>query len=104
MFSFRKIGFLRSVNPSSLHPPKIIGRHAVPSSLQVFHQFTSHSTRWLRRAHRVEVKGGIACVEPFAGTGRGRPSETESLGLITKFGRGRPLHIHKALPFGAILF
>jgi hypothetical protein len=36
MFSFRKIGFLRSVNPSSLHPPKIVGRHAVPSSLQVF--------------------------------------------------------------------
>ena len=67
-----------------------------------FHQFTSHSTRWLRRAHRVEVQGGIACVEPFARSGRGRPCREP--GAPYNSGRGRPLHIHKTLPFRAILF
>ena len=41
--------YIYIVNPTSLHPPKIIGRHAVPSSLQVF-QSVSLSKNTLAQA------------------------------------------------------
>jgi hypothetical protein len=65
VFSFRKFGFLMSVNPSSLHPSKVLKVHAIPTSFQVspFPCSTALAGSGEPTGRRL---GGIACVEPFA--------------------------------------